>query len=440
MASDILWQNAEKTIILIDIPRSIAAAQSTKEEPCTDFLLSVAALEAPFPAQECNNTRIVKSLASNAANDFLHQEYHILLQRALDEVRSCHKDGWCQERTFISSRGVRNAKRKASDIFAEAQSSELPTNILSNITQPCLTPPDVHFQGEDDIGDGDYEPGSHLWNHSGDASTMVLSHHELDTASSTDYEFRVPAGATFVLANCLNTEVFHNIVDQQGLKFDFILLDPPWPNRSVKRTHKTPGTSYATISTLQDISDLLLNMNISRLLSGTGHVGVWITNKAAIRTLVLGPGGLFEHWGVDLYEEWIWLKTTVHGEPVTPLEGMWNGKKPYEVLLIGKKKPVDTTASEEAKRRVMIAVPDLHSRKPCLKEKIQTLVGTNGNVLEVFARHLVAGWWSWGDECVKFNWEGYWQGGNVCGRTRQDNDMKSIEIGQARQPQSAGLI
>ncbi|PPJ50898.1 hypothetical protein CBER1_07597 [Cercospora berteroae] len=427
MASDILWQNAENTIILIDIPRSIAAAQSTKEEPCTDFLLSVTALEAPFPAQKCNNTRTVKSLASNAADYFLHQEYHILLQRALNEVRSCHKDVWCQDRPFISTRGVRNAKRKASDVFADFQSSELPTKILSNITQLCLTPPDVRFEREDGIEDGEYEPGSHLWNHSRKAGTMILSHHDLNTASSTDYKFRIPEGATFLLANCSDPEVIHDIVEQRKLKFDFILLDPPWPNRSVKRTHKTPGTSYATISTLQDIEYLLLNMNLSQLLSETGHVGIWITNKAAIRTLVLGPGGLFEHWGVDLYEEWIWLKITVHGGPVTPLEGMWNGKKPYEVLLVGKKRAADMTAPARPRQTVILAVPDLHSRKPCLKKMIETLVGTNGHVLEVFARHLVAGWWSWGNECVKFNWEGYWQGGNECGRTLQNIDMKSIE-------------
>lgn len=416
MASDILWQNAENTIILIDIPRSIAAAQSTKEEPCTDFLLSVAALEAPFPAQKCNNTRTAKSLASNAADDLLHQEYHTLLQRALDEVRSCHKDDWCQERPFLSSRDVRNAKRKASDVFADNQSSELPTIILRNITQPCLTPPDVRFGRDEGIEDGEYEPGSHLWNYSRNAGTMILTHHDLNTASSTDYGFRIPADATFFLANFSNTEVFHDMVEQRKLKFDFILLDPPWPNRSVKRTHKTPGTSYATISTLQDISDLLLNMNLSQLLSETGYVGVWVTNKAAIRALVLGPGGLFEHWGVDLCEEWIWLKTTVHGEPVTPLEGMWNRKKPYEVLLVGKKKVTGTAEAGNITRRVMIAVPDLHSRKPCLKKMIETLVGTNGNVLEVFARHLVAGWWSWGDECFKFNWEGYWQGAEECKR------------------------
>lgn len=149
-------------------------------------------------------------------------------------------------------------------------------------------------------------------------------------------------------------------------------------------------------------------------------MGVWITNKPAVRELVLGEDGLFAHWGVEIAEEWIWLKTTIYGEPVTPLDALW--RKPYEVLLLGRKRrkviaegtdPVPGFGKEGArpKRRVIIAVPDLHSRKPCLKELIEPLMPdpSNYRALEVFARHLVAGWWSWGDECIKFNWEACWR-------------------------------
>ncbi|KAM3424736.1 hypothetical protein BST61_g6723 [Cercospora zeina] len=434
MTTGILWQNAEETIALIDIPQSIAAAQSTKEgEACTQHLLSVAALQAPFPSRTCKNSTRVGNLPSHATDDGPHHEYRRLLQHALEGTQSCHKDAWCQPRPFISAPiGRCHGKRKAHDVCAPNQSNELPADILRNITQPCLTPPDVHFEVDNRVDDDDdYEPGSHLRYHSKSPTTMVLSHHDVDTARSTNYRFRIPAGATFFLADCSNTEAFHDVVDQRRLNFDFILMDPPWPNRSVKRTHKTPGSSYATISTLEAISHLLLNLHPPCLLSGTGHVGIWITNKAAIRTLVLGPGGLFEHWNVELAEEWIWLKTTVRGEPVTPLDGMWNGKRPYEVLLVAKKRAASPTRTGDIKRRVMIAVPDLHSRKPCLKKMIETLIGTDKLVLEIFARHLVAGWWSWGNECVKFNWEAYWQGANERERELYDNDKVPINTRQA---------
>ena len=65
----------------------------------------------------------------------------------------------------------------------------------------------------------------------------------------------------------------------------------------------------------------------------------------------------------------------------------------------------------EPMRRVIASVPDFHSRKPCLKELIEPLMAERADyrALEVFARNLVAGWWSWGDECTKFNEESFWE-------------------------------
>ena len=60
---------------------------------------------------------------------------------------------------------------------------------------------------------------------------------------------------------------------------------------------------------------------------------------------------------------------------------------------------------------MIAAVPDVHSRKPCLKSLIEEAFEFKAGeyrALEVFARGLVAGWWSWGDECLRFQWEGWW--------------------------------
>lgn len=165
--------------------------------------------------------------------------------------------------------------------------------------------------------------------------------------------------------------------------------------------------------TLWDIQNLLLEMDLDVLMADQSLVGVWTTNKPAMRDLVLGEGGLFDIWGVELEEEWIWLKTTTNGEPVTPLDSVW--RKPYEVLLLGRRHRTYNAQTSERlhkfSRKVIISVPDLHSRKPCLKELVEPLMPDfpDYRALEVFARHLVAGWWSWGDECIKFNWEGFWR-------------------------------
>jgi len=234
------------------------------------------------------------------------------------------------------------------------------------------------------------------------------------------YRYRVPPNSSFMLSDCCDPQSFHHAIRAQAEEldtrkhFDLILLDPPWPNRSVRRTQKSDA-AYRILSTPAEVRKLLLEMDLDMLMAEDCLVAIWITNKSTVRELVLGQDGIFACWGFELVEEWIWLKTTIHGEPVTSLDGLW--RKPYEVLLVGRKrKHAVPSPSEEInghktpKRRVIISVPDLHSRKPCLKGLYESVLfnGTDYRALEVFARHLVAGWWSWGDECIKFNGEGYW--------------------------------
>jgi N6-adenosine-specific RNA methylase IME4 len=184
--------------------------------------------------------------------------------------------------------------------------------------------------------------------------------------------------------------------------FDLILLDPPWPNRSARNakvynTSERQGELHPYYQTLPIVS---------RHLSRSGVVGVWITNKRSIREAVLRS---LREMGLDVNEEWIWLKTTCHGEPVTALDGLW--RKPYEVLLLFCRKvavhggQTDLPQYLEVKRRVIIAVPDIHSRKPCLKELLKPLMPETYRALEIFARNLSTEWWSWGDEVLKFNEE-----------------------------------
>ncbi|TKA83635.1 hypothetical protein B0A55_00475 [Friedmanniomyces simplex] len=259
-------------------------------------------------------------------------------------------------------------------------------------------------------------PSATLIANTNDESVVVsVSDHRITCAE----HYRVPAGSSFCLGDCNRAQGFRAALREQSEQqdtprtFDFILLDPPWPNRSVKRTHKTAGSTYSVEANLRDIEDLLLGMDLDMLMADECLVGVWITNKQAVRDLVLDEGGLFDSLGVQLVEEWIWLKTTVHGEPVTPLDALW--RKPYEVLLLGRKRSIDRTHiandATDVRRRTLIGVPDLHSRKPCLKALIGPLLPSRETyrALEVFARYLVAGCWSWGDECIKFNSEEHWK-------------------------------
>ena len=159
---------------------------------------------------------------------------------------------------------------------------------------------------------------------------------------------------------------------------------------------------------------MLLKMDIDNYLEHNALVGIWITNKSALREHVLGAGGLFETWNVGLIEEWIWIKTTTKGEPMFDIDNAM--RKPYEVLLLGRAAPNAWTTMTHApnpKKRVIAAVPDIHSRKPCLKELLEPYMPdpTDYSALEVFARYLVTGWTSWGNEVLKYNSNLYWAEG-----------------------------
>ncbi len=187
-------------------------------------------------------------------------------------------------------------------------------------------------------------------------------------------------------------------------QFDFVLLDPPWANRSVRRSGKySTAESHGGLDPMTALEGML-----DQHVAPAGLVGCWITNKAAVRTAALDA---FAKWDVELVEEWVWVKVTSRGEPVTELGGVW--RKPYEVLLLGRKGAASGERVERmVGRRLIVAVPDLHSRKPNLKEMVEPMMpdARRYRALEVFARNLTAGWWAWGDECLKYNWDGYWSG------------------------------
>lgn len=227
-----------------------------------------------------------------------------------------------------------------------------------------------------------------------------------------EYRFTIPPRSTFFLSDSTASDAFRTsfreLTDEFTLPrhFDLVLLDPPWPNRSAKRKG-----AYEQVGGMPYLKKMLLSMDIDSYLEHNALVGVWITNKAALREHVLGPGGLFETWNVGLIEEWIWIKTTTKGEPMFDIDSTM--RKPYEILLLGRAAPNSWTTMTRAptvKRRVIAAVPDIHSRKPCLKQLLEPFLPdpTDYSALEVFSRYLVSGWTSWGNEVLKYNWDGYW--------------------------------
>ncbi|KAH7150117.1 MT-A70-domain-containing protein [Dactylonectria estremocensis] len=188
--------------------------------------------------------------------------------------------------------------------------------------------------------------------------------------------------------------------DASAPSFDLVVLDPPWPNRSARRR----TDKYATVRNLHEMRHLLLQIPLAAHLSPDGLVAVWITNKHSIHDFLVSPMGLFAAWGLEVVTEWTWVKVTTTGEPLFDIESAW--RKPWEKLIIAKRR--GRKRPDALKPKVIVAVPDVHSRKPNLRGLFRDMLGESFLGLEVFARNLTAGWWGWGDQVLHFQQAEHW--------------------------------
>ncbi|TGO12922.1 hypothetical protein BTUL_0080g00420 [Botrytis tulipae] len=432
LPSHILYQNSSKTVTLIDIPRSIEDAQSLSSEQYASRpenekrLISCKPIDTPYPSLEPKSAKALRNAPEKRIEELMLERY---VQLALDEMmgderwegKVCLKRIWGEDE---------EPKRKRKSVPEEAEKSQQSVIKVENPSE-------------------------------------LSKHVDINGVSG-----RMPPKSTMVYGNIPESNISSNIeIHQDFPKFQVIIVDPPWPNRSALRKD-----SYATASGFGGMESLLRFLPCHKI-EHNGYVGIWITNKSAFRSMLLDDGGMFDHWGLELIEEWIWLKVTSNGEPMCEISGTW--RKPWEILLVGRKKderesvgvgdsgfkksvgneelniekeydlegsnqsspspsslpspsPSQTPSQSQSensnlsiKRRIIIGVPDLHSRKPNLRFLFGQLLGLQEyRGLEIFARNLTAGWWGWGNEVLKFQNDGAW----VVEEGRDDVDETVDEV------------
>lgn len=220
-------------------------------------------------------------------------------------------------------------------------------------------------------------------------------------------KFLIPATCSFLMSDVSRIDPLF------GLKYDCIVIDPPWENKSVKRSKK-----YKTLPDWE-----LYKLPIAKLAVANCLILVWVTNK--YRQMEFVKKNLFPFWGVEFEATWHWLKVTTMGSPVFDMDSVQ--KKPYEHIIIGRAKenfvqkpendhPVENECKSEGTHTstlrecnviddhcVIISVPcSIHSRKPPLCDILKEYLPKNSRCLEMFARNLTPGWTSWGNEVLKF--------------------------------------
>lgn len=451
--SAILYQSVDREITLIDIPTSIATAQGR-----CDTLLSTLPLEDPIQPKELYQAKASKISTSNSTCAMYHAGYRRLIQQALLDIHAHVSGSWCTPRQILTQ----PPKYGKDEMEVEDPERNLERRFREWAAYKDGNPNDVSFDfqmmmaslGAPEVQPATDKNSAQRWKiaysstsddlisqkvttiewtcafhnpHNHHLSVRIMQDVAEEDQASQEYQFTLPPKCTFFLNDCDHPDDFRSsfrkITNESNLSrhFNLVLLDPPWPNRSAKRKG-----AYEQIGGMPYLRKMLLKMDLDNYLEHDALVGIWITNKSALRDHILGPGGLFETWNVGLIEEWIWIKTTSKGEPIFEIDDAM--RKPYEVLLLGRAAPNAWTTMRHApvpRKKVIAAVPDIHSRKPCLKELLEPymLDPTDYSALEIFSRSLVSGWMSWGNEVLKYNSGIYW--------TKSSNEVQASVSGHA---------
>ncbi|OJD38610.1 mt-a70 family [Diplodia corticola] len=454
----IIWNNKDLTVFLVDIPGSIAAAQVLKLQRNTSHPLSGQPVLQPYdniPKGRSEKKRMAMEENVPPMMKLVYEEIRPYVSDALDQIKAALKTKlWCEDRYYVAKpfrdqvleqenedpNGDKGHTVRDSALGSDTGTTDdrvgalkIPAKLMHFLVQGY-----PHIRKAESQGPNDEPPSFpqdlHRFLHNPHDTTLKLSYvpdnetaedmkrrgetkayGEQTPAYGKPQRFRIPPAATVILGDCKNGRDLHRAVEymhnehDHPKKFDLIIMDPPWSNASAKATG-----FYDTFGSVTGMDTMFDRMDLDSRIARGGFIGVWVTNSEQKRSYVLGPQGLFARWGVALVEEWVWVKTTVDGTPVIDLDSTW--RKPWECLLLGQApdKPGvrwPPVGNWPVKRRVIAAVPDLHSVKPCLKpviEKVWRKAEGQYTALEIFGRVSVAGWWTWGNEAIKFNWDRYW--------------------------------
>lgn len=142
-------------------------------------------------------------------------------------------------------------------------------------------------------------------------------------------------------------------------KFNFIVVDPPWKNRFIKRAKKNSSNKqgYWMMS-----DDEIVKIPLENYIKKASIVVLWCTNSethiSAIKDKFLGK------WKLKLLSIWQWIKIDKNGELFCALDG---NKKPFELIFITTHEENCDFDKELEKDLMIFSQPSsIHSHKPPL--------------------------------------------------------------------------
>ncbi|KAG4302823.1 hypothetical protein PCK1_000983 [Pneumocystis canis] len=343
----------------------------------SSYLLSKKPITKPFKLPE---SKLLQQ------SEFLIIKYEYWKEEINVALRQIHylrkNKRWTLKRKVLSDEKITFLETLENNIFLKSQSSRdiLTSAIIILNIMTCLITIDNNYDWLD------------IYN-------RIVTNSDCNTKSITisNNIFHIPPKSSFILGNLeVNIDSLINFTQKNGLFdiiiIDIIIIDPPWQNKSSNRKG-----AYSSLKS----NYFLMKIPMHELLAKKGIIGIWVTNKKSVHHFV--ENKLLKKWKMVKSGSWCWLKVlyvTDMGEPIFNIQSF--NRKPFEELLFAQFS--NEPEKIQISKRIIAAVPDLHSRKPCLKNLLNSLIN-NYKGCEFFSRNLIPGWFSIGNQTLKAQWD-----------------------------------
>lgn len=185
-----------------------------------------------------------------------------------------------------------------------------------------------------------------------------------------------------------------NSLIQPSEKFDYIVIDPPWKNRYIKRLKKKNRIqSYNMMS-----DECIMNIPIENYTQENSIVVIWCTNSSTHQNAI--EQKFLSKWKLKIIAKWKWIKLDMNGDLFGSLDG---SKKPYEMIYICSHETNNLCESLIPKNLILFShSSSIHSHKPRLEGFFSHILPSHDpKCLEIFARSLFSNFTSIGMEVLK---------------------------------------
>lgn len=172
--------------------------------------------------------------------------------------------------------------------------------------------------------------------------------------------YLIPSNCRFFNKNVLEIPAFLPLENQ----FDFIVMDPPWWNKYIRRINSVQQDKGYQMLANEDIQSL----PIERLLAKEGLLVIWCTNSPSHRQAI--EQDMLPKWGLQLISVWHWMKVTRRGEPICDFHP-GTGKQPYELVFIVAREDRGDILSLPKEHMLVSVTSVIHSHKfPIFGERL----------------------------------------------------------------------